>query len=1049
MALKVWLPLNGSPQNQGLMDLQATALGSPVWDVSGKFGICLSTNPNTLGTSNNATGYQYNSNLTQELGKTYSCSIWVKPFGNHVNYNGTFISSGNWNGSCWSFGVNQDNTQVDLFGRGYNKYISCSVPVGKWTHLVCTQKDGITKLYKNGEYVGYASNITAGLTSDASVFTVGRETYANGYFSFNGCINDLRIYDTCLSEEEIRLLSQGLFLHYPLSQNLPMPNIAKTKSLSIYNNYGVPATLTTTGEYYKGAPVYRLTMTPTDKAISSFKTALANQGVYGFSQQWDADTKYSFSIYYKPVTHSDIRVGGTASNKQGWTEITPTSVGDGWYRVGQYRNGTVTTAVTDSIFTSFYTPSAEVGTPISIDFCAPYLVKGITYAPEFDDYNYDIISIEPNSTGLGYDMTFSANQPGVSTNTPRHKLCYDFSVNETTNYLYTTLPAPHADGYANSWSFSWWGKANNLDTKMPWGFNDGNRLNLYTNSEIFCMNTGDGAGNPFLRTDGTSVTYAPYADNNWHHYVVTGNGIQNVLYIDGVQQGIAKSYKGINGTQLFISGWNTAHNYKWPGQLSDLRFYTTPLSADDVLTLYNKSARVNSNAWFAHDYQEASKVDPYNLIYNGKLELGDATNFTLNSGGGWVSDSYGNSNGSLYCPKGYILHNNYIPIDPDSTYKLSFDIKYDAAFTGYQYISLFPYDQFKTHVDHQKVNRYPAADTTLAQDLVNGATTAVLTNGSQWKATSTNNAYRFFGVCDTSYGGYDFARLVKQYTALDGNTITFSSAWSSGTIPAGTKVCNCYAGGVEFYFGHFSDVQGNIPTEWKHYEYTVKGSAIRNYTKYARFAMIWSLNGADMHITNLEFKNITKPQTLEAQSIVGNARIHDTGIVSGHQISEGAMPIRYIRDWCGVNNINNYAHWVEISAYNSAGVNLALGKTATLSWAGNANLAPRVTDGITTIDPYLSSVELTAGNAHSITVDLGFTDFIDTIKIHHYYGDGRTYQNTKTEVSADGVKWYTIFDSKYEGTYAETSAGHTIDVKSATNTVRQDYTFYGQDYIEI
>jgi hypothetical protein len=64
-------------------------------------------------------------------------------------------------------------------------------------------------------------------------------------------------------------------------------------------------------------------MTPTTAALSSHKTELGSHGVYGFGRNFLANTKYCFWILYRPVTHQDIRVGGTASNISGWTEIAP------------------------------------------------------------------------------------------------------------------------------------------------------------------------------------------------------------------------------------------------------------------------------------------------------------------------------------------------------------------------------------------------------------------------------------------------------------------------------------------------------------------------------------------------------------------------------------------------------------------------------------------------------------------------------------------------------------------------------------------------------
>jgi prepilin-type N-terminal cleavage/methylation domain-containing protein len=93
-------------------------------------------------------------------------------------------------------------------------------------------------------------------------------------------------------------------------------------------------------------------------------------------------------------------------------------------------------------------------------------------------------------------------------------------------------------------------------------------------------------------------------------------------------------------------------------------------------------------------------------------------------------------------------------------------------------------------------------------------------------------------------------------------------------------------------------------------------------------------------------------------------------------------------------------------------VNIALGASAT-----NAYL----TDGITTTNPYYGTGAIPA----SVTVTLSSAQDVSTVKVWHYYADGRTYYATKTEVSADGTNWNTIFDSATSGTYPETSAGKT------------------------
>jgi hypothetical protein len=65
----------------------------------------------------------------------------------------------------------------------------------------------------------------------------------------------------------------------------------------------------------------------------------------------------------------------------------------------------------------------------------------------------------------------------------------------------------------------------------------------------------------------------------------------------------------------------------------------------------------------------------------------------------------------------------------------------------------------------------------------------------------------------------------------------------------------------------------------------------------------------------------------------------------------------------------------------------------------------------------------TASGLHYVQVDLGTVFTLDRIRVWHYANDGRTYQDTKTQVSSDGVSWFTVFDSAVSGEYPETAAG--------------------------
>ena len=102
--------------------------------------------------------------------------------------------------------------------------------------------------------------------------------------------------------------------------------------------------------------------------------------------------------------------------------------------------------------------------------------------------------------------------------------------------------------------------------------------------------------------------------------------------------------------------------------------------------------------------------------------------------------------------------------------------------------------------------------------------------------------------------------------------------------------------------------------------------------------------------------------------------------------------------------------------------NLAAGVVATSP--SGVSSPGRITDG-----SLATGFAQTGGTGLSyVQLDLGAVYTVDKVKVWHYYSDGRIYHNTKTQVSADGVTWTTVFDSATSGEYAETSAGkmHTF-----------------------
>ncbi|RLI11712.1 hypothetical protein DRO35_04590 [Candidatus Bathyarchaeota archaeon] len=146
----------------------------------------------------------------------------------------------------WSFRVFDGFLHVALTDEAGN-YIywksGVKIPLNKWSHVAATREadTGIVKVYFNGQ-LGDTHSWNTGKLSDAedSYSTIiGKD---RGDRMFNGTIDEVRIYNRALSEEEIQLLysnpdyplTDGLVLWLPMSEH----SGNTVYDLSPYGNHG-------------------------------------------------------------------------------------------------------------------------------------------------------------------------------------------------------------------------------------------------------------------------------------------------------------------------------------------------------------------------------------------------------------------------------------------------------------------------------------------------------------------------------------------------------------------------------------------------------------------------------------------------------------------------------------------------------------------------------------------------------------------------------------------------------------------------------------------
>lgn len=549
MSLRVWLPLNGNLENKGISHTTVVNSGTTVND-SGKIGKCYSfASGNYIGLdANNVNNHKYS---------PISCALWVYP--TQSDSTERYILG------CWQSGgvgfllQNQKIGWSIYVGNYINVWTPSTVTLNTWHHI-CGTYDGVNScLYLDGTLIATTA-ISGTITYHATCpwelgGNPGATSFANG--NFVGKLNDVRIYDHALSPLEVKEISQGLILHYPLNGYLGSgENILKNSKNEVSHVYNSSAIL-----YY----------------------------YFSFSGNLPTGT-YTFSFDIKSTNGTDSCYCSYANGSSTIVRIATLTNIPTTYTRYKY---TFTSSATNcnDIFFAHYTGH---GSPTNVNNTGTIYVKNVklergdtatNWSPAPIDIGLDTTKVI-DCSGYGNNGTISGTLSYIS-DSPR----FDVSTKFDSTSSKIQLPVMDFSGMANSYTFAWW-QYNVSTGNMPWGFSNGNRLNCYHTSPL-CWNTGDGSNNKFK--DGSTTIAPSEVQNAWHYMVVTGDGTSTKLYIDGVYRGTATTYKSLTGTQIWISGWDSGTSYTFSGSKEcDFRIYATALSEADIKALYNTSASIDN-----------------------------------------------------------------------------------------------------------------------------------------------------------------------------------------------------------------------------------------------------------------------------------------------------------------------------------------------------------------------------------------------------------------------------------------------------------------------
>lgn len=611
MALRVWLPLDGDLRNLGTSNYNISVFrGSEVYDNNGKIGKCFNANGvNTLKISNIISDfYNYTS---------YSLCAWCYCTAqNTVHPGSAIISGGDWNHQVLNLAMSDWSTDhythLRISGTNWSRTYYYNFNLNTWYHIIVSCDGNKTYAYVNGNIIGDTADSFLPTSISGNDICIGGATYYAG-MQFFGKINDVRIYDHCLSAAEVREIAQGLVLHYKLDG--PM------------GGSGINLMLNTNAE--KGTIYWGNWATATNRSVVTLNgkkwfhfTASAGASAYGGFYQDNVTT--SNQLVIKPNTNYTISAlmfasddtkcrfwyhvrstEGGANISQGAGNITVTSTPQRYsYTFNSGSNSTYTINRLNMMIGAAY----ESSTDHEVYFTEVKLEEGTNstpWTPAPSEMGIDTTKIE-DSSGYGHNGEI-ISELHTSNDTARYNNSTLFDgVDDCIIVPYNTV-CPE-----NIFTINLWFKKDAIGTKSyetlfggPNGFEMDTRAGGATSLSLYMASSRSGNRN--------AIT--PLTLGNWYMITMTRDETKEKYYVNGIFQSEIDAKSMPTGVYR-IGAWASNDKQNYYGLISDFRIYCTPLLDTDIKQLYNVSMKVD-NLGGVHGYefieQQSNMIFPIEL----------------------------------------------------------------------------------------------------------------------------------------------------------------------------------------------------------------------------------------------------------------------------------------------------------------------------------------------------------------------------------------------------------------------------------------------------
>lgn len=557
MSLRVWLPLTKDLGNQGLDDVTITNNGA-TFDASGKLGGCYSFDGSDDFISLNDSNLY---NIFKGGAQPFSICFWAY----HADTTRAIIFGDYGLSGTIRFNIELNTSHSVRFYWAASPDTTGQIfaALNTWSHLAVVYDGTKICFYMNGELKTTYNGTLATKNKTSGLFYLGRDS-RTGTTAFNGRLNDFRIYDHCLSPLEVKHISQGLILHYPLNRNgwgqenlIANSNVEKSGKggLILYD-------LTTTG--------INTVLGKTMRISADIKSDMINSILDCYVRSSSSQSMCSNTIF------TNI---GTDYKRYSMTTICNTnqSLTPQWFAFrSNGSNGTTSTAT----FT-IKNVKLEIGenttpwSPASSDVLATTM--GLN-----DNIEYDVSGYGNNGTRTG-TFSWTSDTPKYNVSTIFTEGCSISTINNLAN--------PCSEFSVGGW------------VNLMEGYVKNNGCHLITFNGTYCRIciSKDGLAVRILLTNGSTnymsgstLKDSALTANKWNYFVITfKNGIIKI-YINGLLDADLTA----NITQINFPSSNISigqHGSEKPNaKVSDFRIYATALSAEDIKSLYNNSAYIDN-----------------------------------------------------------------------------------------------------------------------------------------------------------------------------------------------------------------------------------------------------------------------------------------------------------------------------------------------------------------------------------------------------------------------------------------------------------------------